>query len=99
MKLICLAAAALLVILVAGCGEDAHPKTLDMEIKPDGRFEVSRAGVFDDPLAYSGKRGVYVIRDKTTGKEFVGVSGIGISETGKHTKTVGKITSNVPDER
>lgn len=46
------------------------------------RFVVTRVGVFRDDLAYHDRRGVYIIKDNTTGKEFVGVSGVGISELG-----------------
>lgn len=48
------------------------------------RVEITRISVFYDDLAYDGKRGVYLIKDKDTGKEFIGVSGIGISELGSH---------------
>lgn len=65
------------------------------EIKPQGRFKVERIGVFADGLAYDGKRGIYVITDTTTGQEFVGISGIGISELGSH--QAGK--ARVSDER
>lgn len=99
MKLVYLVAAALLVILVVGCENELHPKTLDLTVAPDGRFEVTRVGVFDDPLAYNNKRGIYVIRDKSTGTEFVGISGIGISETGSHSQTTGKVTTKKSDER
>lgn len=63
------------------------------------RVDVERIGVFTDELAYQGRRGVYVIRDKATGREFIGVSGIGISEVGLHSQPVGKIISTLPDER
>jgi len=59
------------------------------------RFTVERVGVVDDSLAYGDRRGIYLIRDKQTDKEFVGVSGIGISELGSH--PVGKAI--VTDER
>ncbi len=48
------------------------------------RVTVVRIGVFKDDLAYYDRRGVYVIRDKATGREFIGVSGVGIAETGSH---------------
>ena len=60
-----------------------------------GRFKVERVGVFSDGLAYGEKRGIYVITDTKTGQEFVGVSGVGISELGRHQS--GK--SSVSDER
>lgn len=63
---------------------------------PDGdRVKVERIGVFKDDLAYNERRGVYVIRDKATGREFIGVSGVGIAETGSHQS--GKV--RVSDER
>lgn len=51
----------------------------------DSRVEVTRIGVFADTLAYENRRGVYLIRDKETGAEFIGVSGVGITEVGSHT--------------
>jgi hypothetical protein len=48
------------------------------------RVTVERIDVVSDSLAYGGKRGVYVIRDTKTGREFVGVSGVGIAELGSH---------------
>ena len=61
----------------------------------DVRVEVVRVGMFRDMIAYNGTRGVYVIRDKKTGREFIGVSGVGIAETGSH--LAGKVI--VADER
>ena len=60
-----------------------------------GRFTVSRVGVFEDEIAYDNIRGIYIIVDTKTGEQFVGVSGIGISELGSHRS--GKTT--VSDER
>ena len=34
----------------------------------------------DDSNAYNSRRGIYIIKDKRTGTEYIGVSGIGISE-------------------
>jgi hypothetical protein len=59
------------------------------------RFTVTRVDVFKDSIAYGDRRGVYVITDNKTGKEYVGVSGVGISETGLHRS--GK--TDVADER
>lgn len=80
---------------IAGC--EGVKVTMPMEVKDAPalkdapvtaeslhRFKVKRDGVFEDSLAYNGKRGVYVITDTHTGKEFVGVSGIGVSEIGSH---------------
>ena len=51
---------------------------------PQRRVVVERVDVVADSLAYGKKRGVYVIRDTQTGREFIGVSGVGVAETGKH---------------
>lgn len=66
-----------------------------IEIAQDDRFIVSRVQVVNDDLAYDGQRGVYVIIDKHTGAEYLGVSGVGISELGSHHS--GKV--NKRDER
>lgn len=62
---------------------------------PQARFRVQMVASFTDELAYGYVRGVYVITDTTTGQEFVGISGIGISELGSHQS--GKV--RVRDER
>jgi len=59
------------------------------------RFRVERLSIFHDSLAYDGKRGVYLITENKTGKEFVGISGVGISTLGSHSD--GKISYG--DER
>lgn len=61
-----------------------NPEFLVMKTLPNPRITVTRVGIFNDELAYSNKRGIYIIKDTTTGKEYVGVSGIGISELGMH---------------
>ena len=82
-KLILLAALAL-----AGCDfgitrveSDARQK---MPVNVNDRVQVVKIQEFKDELAYSRVRGIYVITDKGTGKEYIGVSGIGITETGRH---------------
>ncbi|RKP44747.1 hypothetical protein [Pararobbsia silviterrae] len=59
------------------------------------RFSVARVGVFADGLAYGERRGIYVLEDSQTGKEYVGISGVGIAELGSH--QVGK--TQTEDER
>lgn len=59
------------------------------------RITVERIGIFSDDIAYNKRRGVYVIRDKTADREFIGVSGVGIAETGSYQS--GKFS--VRDER
>lgn len=92
----------LAVVVLVGCGPDPdmpmRKQTGNADAVPiqdNSRVDVTRIGVFRDDLAYSGRRGVYVIRDKKTGAEFLGISGIGISELGSHQS--GKVS--VGDER
>lgn len=63
--------------------------------KDESRFQVTLTDVFEDDLAYDDRRGIYLIRDTKTGQEFVGVSGVGISELGSH--QAGKV--RLQDER
>lgn len=63
------------------------------------RFSVRLVQIVRDDLAYNDRRGVYVITDHDTGKTFIGVSGIGISEIGSHTISTGKTTYTEYDER
>jgi hypothetical protein len=51
---------------------------------PPRRFVLSRVQIVKDGLAYGGERGVYVLTDAETGREYIGVSGIGITEIGRH---------------
>lgn len=44
------------------------------------RFSLQRAVVVQDSVAYQDRRAVYVLVDSVTGKEYIGVSGIGITE-------------------
>ncbi|HHN9420225.1 TPA: hypothetical protein ACP7Q5_004842, partial [Escherichia coli] len=85
--------ASLLLLSLAACGPE--PDTPLGTIVTDGQYRVTRVGVFRDELAYDGKRGIYEIRDVETGKKYVGISGIGISEVAAH--QAGK--SSKPDER
>jgi hypothetical protein len=86
-------------MLLAGCDENPqfaqsrHPDPLS--VGQNTRVIVSRIGVFQDNLAYDGKRGIYIIQDLETGTELVGISGVGIAITGSH--AAGK--SRLKDER
>lgn len=60
-----------------------------------GRFKVELVGIFRDTMAYDGRRGIYLLQDSQTGKEYFGISGVGISELGSHSS--GKTT--ISDER
>jgi hypothetical protein len=87
-------------LILAACVPEANiqmreQRTGEMQISDNTRFSVTRVGVFTDDLAYNNRRGIYVITDRKTGAEYLGVSGIGVSELGSH--LVGKIHSE--DER
>ena len=89
------------VALLSGCSPSNPPSHVLTDAKAEfsGRFEVKRAGVFDDMNAYNGTRVICVIHDRQTGREFVGISGIGISETGSQPELHGKIVIQKQDER
>ncbi|SSY80313.1 hypothetical protein [Alysiella crassa] len=87
-------------LMLAACGEiEAESARLKeqkkVEMENQGRVKVTRIARFHDDLAYQNNRGIYLIKDNKTGKEFIGISGIGITEIGSH--WVGK--SPVSDER
>lgn len=72
-----------LCVCVALCG--CLRPDVEMKVETGSqRVKVKRIGVFKDSLAYGEYRGIYVIEDTKTGKEFVGVSGVGVSELGTH---------------
>lgn len=85
-----------LVLWLGGCGERREVNLnneLDqrvfnlgskLEVETSARFRVKRVSVFRDDLAYGRQRGVYVIYDSITGRELVGISGVGIGELGQH---------------
>lgn len=64
-------------------------------ISNTSEFDLVKKQSFFDDDAYSQVRSVYILKDKQTGKEYIGISGIGISERGSHTS--GK--STIQDER
>jgi hypothetical protein len=86
-----------LLIFVAGCMPTPDtPLNVESPMKVDNqRFQVTRVGVIEDNLAYQNRRGIYIIRDTKTEQEYIGVSGIGISEMGNHSS--GK--TSIADER
>jgi hypothetical protein len=89
---------AALCALLAACEPRPQPDTrmgVDVPTSASARIEVTRVGVINDTLAYGDRRGLYVIRDNQTGREYIGVSGVGITEVGSHKQ--GKTT--VRDER
>lgn len=76
-------------MLIAACAKPAYQEVEMKDYSPietptSQRVEITRLGVFHDGLAYDNKRGIYLIKDRETGKEFIGISGIGITEVGDH---------------
>jgi hypothetical protein len=59
------------------------------------RYKIIRVGTFEDDLAYDNKRGIYEIIDTKTGREYFGISGIGITEVGSHSSG----NNTIEDER
>ena len=95
-------AASVLTVGLAGCGPDPDMPMRQQSaaanavaLQEQQRIQVTRIGVFRDDLAYNSRRGVYAITDAKTGKEYIGISGIGIQETGSHNAC----KSYVSDER
>lgn len=91
----------LVLLCCVGCHPLAPPITDNMvgatgADEDNHRVKVRRIDVIEDWTAYQNRRGIYVITDTKTGKEYIGVSGIGITETGTH--SAGK-NSTAGDER
>lgn len=91
--------AVMALLALAGCepSQDSiqRNRAESITINTSERFKVERIGVFHDSLAYDDKRGIYVITDTETQQEFIGVSGIGISELASHQSGKTRLT----DER
>ncbi len=87
--------------ILSGCSREPEADTpmLVTPVTTSARITVTRIGIIDDPLAYGDRRGVYIITDTKTGMEYIGVSGIGISELGSHSRSTGKGAIIVGDER
>lgn len=93
-------------LMLIGCGPDPNMPMREqtysadaVDVQDNPRIEVTRIGVFRDDLSYDDRRGVYLIRDKQTGQEFIGISGVGISQLGSHSQSCGKTQCSVEDER
>lgn len=61
-----------------------------LNVSESSRVSVVRIGVFKDETTYNGERGIYLIKDTKNNKEFIGISGIGISNTYGISKPMGK---------
>lgn len=85
-------------VLLGSCAPKPDTEMSTVTPEANSRFAVERVGVIADDLAYSGRRGIYIFTDKETGKQYVGISGIGISDLGAHYQRAGKSTIRVPHE-
>ena len=78
------------VVLLAGC-EPLNRSPAPLEQQPggtaSGRFELLVCDSFRDSYSHNGARVVYILRDRKTHAEYVGISGIGISELRTNGKT------------
>ncbi|WP_336654442.1 hypothetical protein [Leclercia adecarboxylata] len=91
-------------VLLSACDNGPEPAKFTMAVSSQlssdaDRIKVTKMSEFRDGLAYDNWRGVYLIQDKQTGREYIGISGIGISEVGSHSQLVGKVQQQVRDER
>lgn len=103
MKRICFIAACFVTGIIYGCGEqtvktrDWHevPVALQPPIEVNQNdWTVISEGHFADSNAYGGVRSIFRFKHKG-GIEFVGVTGVGISEVGRHQMS----KTSIPDER
>lgn len=94
----------LLCVTLAGC-KPAPTDTLEAggaavgRTSDGGPVTIRRVAVIEDDTANSHQRSVYIITDKETGQQWIGVSGIGVSERGNHPVQSGKTMVLVEDER
>ena len=92
------------IFMLTACDRGPEPAKSTMAVSSQlssdsDSIKVTKMSEFRAALAYDNWRGVYLIQDQQTGKEYIGISGIGISEVGSHTQLVGKVQQSVRDER
>lgn len=95
--IIALLVAMIVPIFLPKAPQPPEPQKIDLNTNRayDDRVTVTKISTFRDLDAYSNSRAVYLIRDNVTKKEFIGISGVGISELGSHSNG----DDNVSDER
>lgn len=77
--------AILAILFLCSCSDGIESSSTEAKGKVTvDEIEIECVGQFDDSRAYGGKRKVFRIRDTKTGAEFIGVTGVGISEVGTH---------------
>jgi hypothetical protein len=82
-------------LALSACKADPAPEREPLSVDNGGQFEVKIVGEFYDRFAYNSYRRIYLMVDRRSGREYVGISGVGISEVGSHPS--GKTTQQ--DER
>jgi hypothetical protein len=96
-------AMSLILACVSGCApapRSSNQISRDLNVISEStRYELKCVDVVNDPLAYDRTRGIYEITDKETGITYLGISGIGITERGRHQVGGGKTAHTVQDER
>ncbi len=50
-----------------------------------GRFKLELVDYVSDSIAYGSRRGIYILTDTKTEQQFIGISGVGITQIGSHT--------------
>lgn len=91
----------LVLITLTACTKSPNGKAQDTQrgnadyapVTSSDRVTVERISVFRDDTAYDGTRAVYLVTDHKTGKEFIGISGVGVSETGTHSEVQNTVDS------
>lgn len=91
------------IALLALCSCEQEVGNLPDVSQPAGaqsnRYVLKLEQTFQDRIAYGSRRGVYTLTDTETGRTWIGISGIGVSETGMHSQQFGKTRTTVQDER
>lgn len=72
------------VALLAAC-EPQERKQVRLQVREPGRFVLERVEEYEDFTSRNHRRHVYILKDLKTGREYIGINGIGIAqlESGK----------------
>jgi len=74
----------LVTLSLCSCSSQPAAPTIPVQestLATDGRITVKRVATFRDRFAFNGEREILIITDTKTGKEFIGISGVGVTET------------------
>src|ERR1700744_5997335 len=85
--------------MMTGCDNPANDgrsmtPTVNAPVQSSTRVIVEYAQAVQDTHAYDGYRTIFIVKDTVTGQEYIGMSGMGITELGVH--PAGK--TQAPDE-